>query len=112
MSQITPLSTKSVRQQILLLGVILTLANLAAIIHKSSRVFLFQQSQCLTYYMTNDPTKIESRDRVEEKFCKVYDIQSWLSITDGMDNFLSQLPGKPSLVSSNLVCPGNFTKRS
>ena len=104
MFECAPLCKNPVRRQILLLGVVLTLANLAAIIHKSSRVFLFQQSQCLAYYMTNDPTKIDSHYRVEEALCKIDDIQSWLSITDGIDSFLSCLPGKPVRVSSSLVC--------
>jgi len=91
--------TSSVRQQIFLLGVVLTLANLAAIIHKSSRVFLFQQSQCLAYYMATDRSKIDSQYRVEEALCKIGDIQSRLSITDGIDSFLSYLPGKSFRVS-------------
>lgn len=55
--------------------------------------------------MINDPTKIDSRYRVEEALCKLDDIQSWLSITDGIDSFLSCLPGKRFRVSSSLVCP-------
>ena len=91
------LCEKSARQQILMFGIVLTLANLAFIIHKSSRVFLFQQSQCLAYYMTNDPTKINSQHRIEEVLCKSDDIQSRLSVTDGIESFLSFLPGMPSL---------------
>lgn len=96
MFEFDPLRSRPVRQQILLLGLVLTLANLAAIIHKSSRVFLFQQSQCLAYYLIHDPKKIHFRYRVEEALCKTDEIQSWLSMTDGIDNFLSCLPGTAS----------------
>lgn len=89
----------SARMQILLLGAVLTLANLAAIIHKSSRVFLFQQSQCLAYYMATDPSKIHAQYHVEEAMCKLDAIQSRLSIYDGIDSFLSNLPGKLCHVS-------------
>lgn len=111
MLKFDPLRSKPVRQQILLLGVVLTLANLAAIIHKSSRVFLFQQSLCLSYYLIHDPTKIDSRYRVEEALCKTDEIQSWLSMTDGIDSFLSCLPGMaimgylvPHLLLNFLMC--------
>lgn len=105
-SEIGAPRTSSMRAQILLLGVVLTLANLAAIIHKSSRVYLFQQSQCLAYYLAVDPTKIDAQSRVEEVLCKVDDVQSRLSITDGLDSFLSCLPGKCSLClrSPSLIC--------
>lgn len=95
MTEFASLSKRPVRRQILLLGAVITLANLAAIIHKSSQVFLFQQSQCLAYYMTIDPTKIDSSYTVEEGLCKIDEIQSRLSITVGIDSFLSYLPGKP-----------------
>ena len=103
MFEFDPLRSKPVRQQILLLGAILTLANLAAIIHKSSRVFLFQQSQCLTYYLIHDPTKVDPRYRVEEELCKTDEIQSSLSMIDGIDSFLSCLPGTTSWVTSSLT---------
>ena len=90
----------SVVQQILLLGFLLTLANLAGVIHKSSRVYLFQQAQCLAYYRTHDPTQIDSHSRVEEALCKLDKVQSRLSITDGIDSFLSNLPGKSSYLPS------------
>lgn len=93
----------SVRQQIFLLGVVLTLANLAAILHKSSRIFLFQQSQCLAYYLATDPTKVDGQSRVEEALCKLEFIQSRLSIIDGFDSFLSCLPGMSFSVSSYLA---------
>lgn len=86
----------SVVQQILLLGLLLTLSNLAAVIHKSSRVYLFQQAQCLTYYKIHDPTQIDSHSRIQEALCKLDKVQSRLSITDGIDSFLSYLPGKSS----------------
>ena len=104
MFKFDPLHSRPVRQQILLLGVVLTLANLAAIIHKSSRVYLFQQSLCLAYYLKHDPTKINFRYSVEEELCKTDEIQSWLSMIDGIDYFLSCLPGTASLVTSFLIC--------
>ena len=103
MPEFDPLRSRPVKQQIFLLGAVLTLANLAAIIHKSSRVFLFQQSRCLTYYLIHDPTKVDSRYRVEEELCKTDEIQSWLSMTDGIDSFLTCLPGTASWLISSLI---------
>lgn len=103
MSQYLHRRKTSVVQQILLLGLLLTLSNLAAIIHKSSRVYLFQQAQCLTYYITHDPTQIGSHSRIEEALCKLDKVQSRLSITDGIDSFLSYLPGKSQLFSFILL---------
>lgn len=96
--------TKVAKQQILLLGLVLTFANLAAVIHKSSRVYLFQQSQCLTYYMATDPKAVDAQRNVEEELCKIPAIQSQLSITDGIDSFLSYVPGKSFIVFQPL-CP-------
>lgn len=84
----------SVNQQMLLLGFILTLANLAMTIHKSSRVYLFQQTLCFNYYTVSDPSKINSRSQVKESLCKLHQIQAPLSVTDGIDSFLVRLPGK------------------
>ncbi|KAL8635631.1 MAG: hypothetical protein Q9228_006893 [Teloschistes exilis] len=56
----------TVTSQIVLLGAILTLGNLAQIIHRSSRVFLFQQAQCLIYYKLADPSKIDAQFQVDE----------------------------------------------
>ena len=84
----------SVTRQIVLLGAVLNVSYLATCIHKSSRVYLFQQAQCLNYYQANDPTKIDSHYHVEEALCKIHEVQSSLSILDGIDSFLQNLPGK------------------
>lgn len=82
----------SVKGQIILLGTILTLGNLAEIIHKSSRVYLFQQAQCLLYYKSVSPSKISSSYLVDDALCKVSQVQSRLSMVDGLDSFLAFLP--------------------
>ncbi|KAL9103489.1 MAG: hypothetical protein Q9163_001485 [Psora crenata] len=79
--------------RISLLTWILTLSNLAICIHRSSRIYLFQQAQCLTYYRAFDPTQIDSQNKVEERLCKLGGIQSPLSIIEGVDSFLQLLPG-------------------
>lgn len=84
----------SVTHQVILLGAVLNVSYLATCIHKSSRVYLFQQAQCLNYYQANDPTKIDSNYHVDESLCKIHEVQSPLSILDGMDSFLQNLPGK------------------
>ena len=94
MSQDLPLRKMSVTHQIVLLGAVLNLSYLATCIHKSSRVYLFQQAQCLNYYQANDPTKIDSNYHVDESLCKIHEVQSPLSILDGMDSVLQNLPGK------------------
>lgn len=84
----------SLKRQLLLLGAILTLANLGMVLHRSSRVYLFQQTQCFNYYTLNDPSQIDPHSRIQESLCKLREIQAPLSITDGIDSFLAKLPGR------------------
>ena len=100
----------SVTRQIILLGAVLNVSYLATCIHKSSRVYLFQQAQCLNYYQANDPTKIDSHYHVEEALCKIHEVQSPLSILDGIDSFLQNLPGRATpffavFYSKLSICP-------
>ena len=94
MSRELPPRSMSVTRQIILLGAVLNVSYLATCIHKSSRVYLFQQAQCLNYYQATDPTKVDSHSHVEEVLCKIPEVQSPLSILDGIDSFLQNLPGK------------------
>lgn len=86
-----------VTNRIILFGVVLTLCALAEVIHKSSRVYLFQQAQCLLYYKTVDPSKIRPDFSVDEGLCKISPIQSRLATIDGLDSFLTALPRESSL---------------
>jgi len=86
----------SVKSQLVLLGATLILGNLADIIHKSSRVYLFQQAQCLAYYRATDPSHIQSHFHVDEALCKVSQVQSPLATIDGLDSFLAFLPRESS----------------
>ena len=79
-----------------LLGGLLMLGNLGGILHKSSRVYLFQQAQCFNYYQIHDATKIDAHYRIEEALCKLPFVQSRLSLVDGADSFLQFLPREPS----------------
>ena len=90
-------NAQSITHRIILLGAILTLGQLAEILHKSSRVFLYQQAQCLLYYTNLDPTKIQSGFRIDEALCKAGPIQSRLAAIDGIDSFLAHLPRKSRL---------------
>ena len=99
----------SVANHLILLGGILTLGNLADIIHKSSRVYLFQQAQCLLYYHNVDPTKIPSNFRIDEALCKVSPVQSRLATVDGVDSFLSCLP-RELLLDLNPISKVSFTQ--
>ena len=102
----------SVTRQVVLLGAVLNVSYLATCIHKSSRVYLFQQAQCRNYYQANDPTKIDSHYHVEEALCKIQEVQSPLSILDGIDSFLQNLPGKAThstLPYSISIFPHNQT---
>ncbi|KAL8809573.1 MAG: hypothetical protein Q9200_003293 [Gallowayella weberi] len=78
--------------QVWLLGAVLTLENLAAVLHQSSRVYLYQQTQCLNYYKAHDPTQIDRTSQIPELLCKIPQVQSPLAITDGIDSFLSCIP--------------------
>ncbi len=97
MSRSAPKQKISVTNRIFLLGAILTLGNLANIIHKSSRVYLYQQAECFLYYRKMDPTKIQPDFRIDEALCKIRPIQSRLSAIEGIDSFLNYLPRESHL---------------
>lgn len=84
----------SIDRRIVQIIAVLTLGNLAICLHRSSRVYLFQQSQCLVYYMRVDPSKIAPDFTIDEALCKNKEVQSPLSIIDGVDAFLMMLPGE------------------
>ena len=92
-------SGKHVDRRIHLITAVLTLANFSICLHRSSRVYLFQQTQCLSYYLLTDPTKIGPNYFIDEMLCKNKDVQSPLSIIEGLDGFLGILPGRtPTLL--------------
>ena len=76
----------------MLLGAILALGSFGSVLHKSSRVYLFQQAQCLNFYQTHDVSAIGANYDIEEGLCKLPIIQSRLSVVDGVDSFLQFLP--------------------
>ena len=81
--------------RVVLVAITLTLGNLAICIHRSSRVWLFQQSQCLQHFLAVDPSRIAD-SQVPEAECKIKEVQSPLSMIEGADMFLQMLPGKVS----------------
>ncbi|KAL8649435.1 MAG: hypothetical protein Q9226_005580 [Calogaya cf. arnoldii] len=82
--------------RVLIITAVLVISNLAVSIHRSSRVYLFQQSLCLQHYLATDPQKVGLDWLVEESLCKVKQVQSSLSIIEGVDAFLQLLPGRSS----------------
>ena len=75
------------------MSILFVFDNLASTITKSSRVYLFEQAQCLIYYQANDSTKIDSGTGVQESLCKLEGVQYPLSIIVGIDAILMMLPG-------------------
>ena len=100
-----PLADMTVRWRIILMSVVLTSANLALTLHKSSRVYLFEQARCLLYYQAHDITKIDPDHGVREDLCKLEGVQYPLSITVGIDHVLLMLPGKTSSQLSGCLWP-------
>ncbi|MCJ1281406.1 hypothetical protein MMC26_000725 [Xylographa opegraphella] len=88
----TPQSSLSVRRRILLMSVTMTLSNLALCMTRNSRVYFFEQAQCLLYYQARGSTHVALRDSIDESLCKMDDVQYPLSITVGIDSFLFLLP--------------------
>lgn len=80
--------------RVLTITAILVTANLAVCIHRSSRVYLFQQSLCLQYYLATDVEKVSSQWSVAEDLCRIKEVQSTLSMIEGADAFLQLLPGQ------------------
>ena len=89
--------------RVVLIGAILTLGNLAICLHRSSRVYLFQQSLCLQYYLVAQPNHVSADWEVEESLCKIREIQSSLSMIEGLDTFLQLLPGKNLVLLLDLM---------
>ena len=85
---------RSVDSRIVTVAIVLTLGNLAICIHRSSRVYLFQQSQCLQHFLVVDKQRIDDQWQVDEAQCKIKEVQSPLSMIEGVDAFLQLLPGK------------------
>ncbi len=73
------------RHQILLISAVLVVGNVALSTHRSSRVYLFEQAQCLVYYRLHDD--------IDESRCKIDEVQRPLSIVVGIDACLSLIPG-------------------
>ena len=93
---VTMAPERSRHVQVVLVAAVVVLANLAICIHRSSRVYLFQQSLCLQHIMATNPQNIGPQWRIEEKLCRIREVQSPLSLTEGVDAFLQLLPGKYS----------------
>lgn len=90
--------------RILFFGLLLASANLALSIAKSSRVYLFEQAQCRSYYLARDPISITSENPIKESLCKLEAVQTPLSLLVGLDSCLASLPGIiPKSLSS--TCP-------
>ena len=98
------IGASKIDSRIILITFSLCLSNLGICIHKSSRIYLLQQTLCLNYYKTNDPSKINPDFTVEESICKIKDVQSALSVTEGVDSLLMALPGKilPSFIHNSI----------
>ncbi|KAL8671124.1 MAG: hypothetical protein Q9168_004369 [Polycauliona sp. 1 TL-2023] len=77
---------------VLVITAVLVLANLSICIHGSSRLWIFQQSICLQHYLATDPSQVGLASLVEESRCKIQQVQSTLSIIEGVDVFLQLLP--------------------
>ena len=91
-----------VDSRVVLVAITLTLGNLAICIHRSSRVWLFQQSQCLQHFLAVDTSRIVD-SQVPEAECKIKEVQSPLSMIEGADMFLQMLPGKISLAETEFM---------
>ena len=94
----SPPSPPPVRRQILTTSVVLTLSNLALCMTRNSRVYLFEQAQCLLFYHSHGSMQVDLGSRIEEGLCKGDEIQYPLSVVVGVDTFLSLLPGKGLLI--------------
>ena len=79
--------------RVLLITGVLVLANLAICIHRSSRLYMYQQSLCLQHYRTIDSSNVRLDWPTDESRCKIKQVQSTLSIIEGVDAFLQLLPG-------------------
>ena len=86
--------SKPLDRRIIVITAILASGNLSICLHRSSRVYLLQQSQCLEFYSYHDAAKIGADSMVDERLCKIKDVQSVLSVLEGVDGFCAVLPGK------------------
>jgi hypothetical protein len=70
---------------------IIVALNLAFYAMSAPVVRIFELAVCREYYFAHDPSMVDSHGFVEEKFCKVDEIQrkvAWLLTINGMLGFL------------------------
>ena len=75
------------------MSVTMTLSSLALSMTRNSRIYLFEQAQCLLYYQSHPSKQVNLQESIRESECKLENIQYPLSIVVGIDSFLSLLPG-------------------
>ena len=90
------------------MSIVLIAGNFALTITKSSRVYLFEQAQCLIYYQVNDSTQIDFENGIKESLCKLEGVQYPLSIIVGIDAILAMLPGKVTMSYLFLFLEGDI----
>ena len=93
---------RKIDYRIVLITLAVTIGHLAISTHRSSRVYLYQQSLCFTYYRHHEPATVEGPSQVDESLCKIPNIQSPLSIVEGFDVLFQLIPGidQPSPLST------------
>jgi hypothetical protein len=80
--------------EVLVPSILVTLGAFALACLSSTYVYLIEQSVCRTYFMLNDPTRINGVGLVDEESCKMPDIQAHVASINGIYMFLAFLPGK------------------
>lgn len=80
--------------RIILITLVITLSNIAICTHRSSRVWLYQQSLCFEYYHAREPAAAETSASIDEDRCKLKEIQSSLSTIESLDAVFMLLPGR------------------
>jgi MFS family permease len=54
---------------------------------------LYELTTCRAYYFKHDPSMVDSKGWVEEKYCKVDDVQKYFAYITGWGSLLSSIPG-------------------
>ena len=84
-------------QHTILLCAVLTLSALSVSITRSTRVYLFEQTECLSYYRDVGSVQDHGQNAINEDLCKLEAVQYPLSIIVGVDACLAILPGERQL---------------
>ena len=98
-------TSRTQRSKYYVLGLVLTIvfaADLAGSISKAPLTRVYESIICNAHYKTADPSLIKN-GQVEERYCKVAQVQEELALLRGWHDFFDYLPGMLFATANTVV---------